>query len=357
MTVGGTCAVTEPGLQARLSFLADQYMIRLSDHFVFAPRVSPIEAQVVVRCAWTSDVTCGQSKLRLAGRIVGPWCEYANTLSSSVPLCSEAVPDLAPNQLRATALLIDPCFWEPQHPFCYEVELELHDDSRRLIDQRRFRWGISHVGTGRGQLWLNNHPIFLGGVRHSAAANQTELQAWHLAECDAWLTRATPELCSLADRWGPMILAELDADLGIAIPQVEALRNHPSIGMWVLPEGQAAEDPRLPASLIHKLDPSRPVGVFASSSAEASATRARVVFTRSRSAADPLPESGGRPRIVLWDGRDGPNDGDPSTFRQRITDLRDRLSPHEPLAGIVIENRKQRFQSSILASPSCPVPR
>jgi hypothetical protein len=309
-------------------------MIRLSDHFVLAPQVSPVEARVVVLCAWTSDTPVTPLNLRLSGRIGGPWCEYAQTLSSWVPLRAEPSPTSAPQQLRATALLMDPCFWEPQHPFCYEVELELHDDAG-LVDQRRFRWGICHVGTGRGQLWLNNHQVFLRGMRHAAATTQAELQAWHMAECDAWLTRATPELCQLTDRWGPMLLAELNADPWIAFGQVELLRNHPSIGVWVLPEGQSAEAQHVAIPGIRERDPSRPIGVTASSAADATSTNAHVLLVRSRAAADPLPASG-RPRIVLWDGRGEAGPHDPSAFRQRIAELRDCLLQNQPLEGVIL---------------------
>jgi hypothetical protein len=314
----------------------DRRMIRLSDHLVLAPQVSPVEARVVVLCAWTSDAPVTPSNLRLAGRIGGPWCEYAQTLSSWVPLRVEPSPPPVPQQLRATALIMDPCFWEPQHPFCYEVELELHDESG-LVDERRFRWGICHVSTSRGQIWLNNHRVFLHGVRRAAATTAAELQAWRLAECDAWLAQATPELCELTDRWGPMLLAELpdvDTDPSAAWAQVERLRNHPSIGVWVLPESRDVKALRVASLGIRQRDLSRPIGVIQSASAMGiAAPDIRLVRTDS----DTLPApTGGRPCVVLWEGRGGAVRPDRAVFRSRITELRDCLSQHQPIEGVIL---------------------
>src|SRR5262249_49172790 len=125
-----------------------------------------------------------RAALTLSGEIIGPRCEYSSTLTSRTSL--HAVAPGPPSQLRASARILEPCLWEPQHPFCYEMKLELHSDSA-LLDSRRICFGIRHLAVERGSLRLSGQSLFLRGVRHTGATSAAELDAWHSAECSAWL--------------------------------------------------------------------------------------------------------------------------------------------------------------------------
>src|SRR5690349_18880485 len=61
----------------------------------------------------------------LAGRVVGPTCEYSHTLMATVPFTPRRSLDGDAAPLLAEAIVPDPCFWSQDLPFLYQAEIEL----------------------------------------------------------------------------------------------------------------------------------------------------------------------------------------------------------------------------------------
>src|SRR5258707_3368942 len=72
---------------------------------------------------------------RLTGRVIGPACEYAHTLSATIPLVSKRPANVDSQNapaLLAEAIVPDPCFWSTELPFLYEVRFELRRGTELL---------------------------------------------------------------------------------------------------------------------------------------------------------------------------------------------------------------------------------
>jgi hypothetical protein len=237
-------------------------MIRLDVHLVLTPQLTPVEARMLIVGSWRSDdADAPPVPLRLEGKVVGPLCEYAETLSNPSRLRPASSGPIPPHavKLMANARILEPCFWEPSHPFCYDVQVELHGDDG-LLDMRRMVAGIRHLAVVAAELLLNGQEVFLRGVRHQAAATVEELELWHEVECSAMLVSATNELCDKTDRWGPIVLHILPRTKEEAREHVVKFRNHPSVLMWVLPSRVGGRDLDEIVSTIKTHDPSRPIG-------------------------------------------------------------------------------------------------
>ena len=73
------------------------------------------------------------SGLELTGTVEGPFCQYAHTLTA-VGRFRPLPPD---RTVMAEAVVPDPCFWTPQMPFTYSVNLELRhgEEERHSLQQ------------------------------------------------------------------------------------------------------------------------------------------------------------------------------------------------------------------------------
>lgn len=311
-------------------------MIRLDEILVLTPQITPTEARMVVMasCKAIEEQQPLLHSLRIEGRVIGPTCEYASTLPSRVPI-STYRPSKS-HYLQANVQILEPCFWEPEHPFCYEVQLELHDD-QRLLDMQRIIAGIRHLEVDGNELLLNGQPFFVRGVKHFIGTSIAELEAWHKADCGAFLTDASTGLCDRTDRWGPMVLHVLvPQQTGEATSQVMQLRNHPSLLMWVLPPGITGEALDLFVQAIRKLDRSRPIGRLVKWSE----------LARSFTSVDLLllpighPEIGNlglsKPYIVVGRAPAASPGCAPDTFAERLAELRDSLGSAPGLVGVML---------------------
>jgi hypothetical protein len=90
----------------------------------------------------------------IQAQIVGPFCEFANTLSAKIKF----KPDRISNQL--TARVPDPCFWTANLPFLYRVNFDYRDSTGetrseiKTIGLRRQEWrGPSLFIDGQRTVW------------------------------------------------------------------------------------------------------------------------------------------------------------------------------------------------------------
>ena len=313
-------------------------MIRLDDVLVLTPQITPVEARFLVTASWKCEEQAASGPTRLKGTVVGPLCEYADTLSTRVELKQTAAHvgrDPQPTHLMAAARILEPCFWGPEHPFCYELQLELHGQDR-LLDMRRFICGIRHLAVQRTVLLFNGQACFLQGVWHPSVSSITELQAWHELECSAFLTAATPELCDRTDRFGPIVLHLLPPITDEANDQVARLRNHPSVLMWVVPAEITSDYRKGFIKAIRGRDPSRPIGQLVSIDQMAGvASSADVLFLPPGHPEIGNPQAK-RPYIIVGRFAGYTSDCTPGNFTERVDAFRQSLGEQPGLVGVIL---------------------
>ncbi|MEO1498689.1 MAG: hypothetical protein AAFV43_16210 [Planctomycetota bacterium] len=93
---------------------------------------------------------------RLAGVVRGPRCLYARTLPADATIADLGVD---PRPL-ARAEVFEPCYWTPDLPYLYEIELRLLDGDREL-DGMTATVGLKRFAIDRGRLWLDGSPHVL----------------------------------------------------------------------------------------------------------------------------------------------------------------------------------------------------
>jgi hypothetical protein len=314
---------------------------RLDDVLILVPQIAATSARVVVLATWSGQppAFCGQ--VQIGGQARGPHCQYADTLSTRTALRfddkSPQAAAVAPRTLlRASAHLLEPCFWEPAHPFYYDLNLQLRDQEK-CWDERQLHVGIRHLQIRNGRLELNGSATFLVGIRHVPCVQAEELKEWHRAGCAAWLSDASGGLCNQTDVWGPMILHRLPPDPRQAIPQVERLRNHPSLLMWVLDSRTTVEDCSSLSQAIRARDPSRLIGQVGSPEQVARAADALDLLLPviSFPAAAP-PGTSGKP-IIAVRGQDlAQVASSPDEFTAAVERYRQSLSSWPELAGAIL---------------------
>jgi hypothetical protein len=84
-----------------------------------------VEAQIEVRtrCPGRSFV---QGDFHFRGTLTGPFCEGTRTLPARIPLRITGIGD----ECIAQAVVVDPCFWSPEMPYVYRVEMEVESDGQ-----------------------------------------------------------------------------------------------------------------------------------------------------------------------------------------------------------------------------------
>src|SRR2546421_9496073 len=170
------------------------------------------------------------STTQVRGRIVGPRCAYSSTVEVAYPMreVSRQYEKYDVPGLILRVVIPEPCLWDPQSPFIYEVTAELWQ-SGQLCDQVRTSHCLYFLKlTPQGLRW-NGRPMALCGVERSQL---TEPEALELRQAGrntvlAQVTAETAALCSLADRLGLFVLARLASRGDYA--QAHALKRHVSL--------------------------------------------------------------------------------------------------------------------------------
>jgi Glycosyl hydrolases family 2, TIM barrel domain/Glycosyl hydrolases family 2, sugar binding domain/Glycosyl hydrolases family 2 len=198
---------------------------------------------------------------------------------------------------HASVVIAHPRLWAPTSPTLYRAKLTLLDKVGRPLGGYVDYSGIRSVVVKQGRLELNGRPLALRGVdlqEQSVAsgaaltpAQTTQLLAW-VHDLGASVIRVHypvgPLMEELADRQGILIWSEVPvwgvrgqyfSQPGWLAHAREVLRenvldnqNHPSILLWSI-----ANEPQQPptsaeaayiadaVALVHRLDPTRPVGM------------------------------------------------------------------------------------------------
>ena len=181
---------------------------------------SPIEARVYARVARDSD-----NSMRLTGLIVGPECAYAHTLTSTVSFR----PRRGEREIMAEALVPDPCFWTPETPYLYRVNIDLEHGGCREHAERLF--GIRPLGAKGRDLIFASRRWVLRGVSQAAAPNQ-DLGVWRESEAAIRVAEPTEELCAAASQIGVLVVADLSGSQADYQEALARLSRWPAVGIW-----------------------------------------------------------------------------------------------------------------------------
>jgi hypothetical protein len=163
----------------------------------------------------------------LTGTITGPTSRYAQTLSSTQALTP--LPGGPP--LLAQALVVDPCFWTPDTPNVYTVQVELRR-ADRVAGQVQRLFGIRPLGVAGQNLFLDNRRWVLRAVDQRSAPAEG-LDAWRWSSAAMYVASPHETLCQQASRAGVLLVAEIDQHRDVS-SELRRLARWPAVGMIVL---------------------------------------------------------------------------------------------------------------------------
>ncbi|HZZ28904.1 MAG TPA: hypothetical protein VFE46_12960 [Pirellulales bacterium] len=177
------------------------------------------------------------ANFRLHGHLVGPDCEFSQTLTARIPF----VMGNSHNVLMAESVIPDPCFWTPELPFLYRAELQIARGESLLALPSKLV-GIRRLGIRSGQLFFEGKRFVLRGVHEKvieAKLSNSEIsfarQSWTAAVIP-WPDSA---LCDLASRLGVLLVADLrtaetDANCSAVVETLHSLASWPAVIMAIV---------------------------------------------------------------------------------------------------------------------------
>lgn len=154
--------------------------------------------------------------------VTGPRSRYARTLAARVPF--HPLGDRSVWQ----AIVPDPCFWTPESPYLYDVEVQSVDASGQTRDSSlptAFR-PLAGAGT---QLRLAGHNWVLRGAR-AASVSDRDISAWHEADLAMLAPEPTETLCREASEIGMLLLADL-REIAELEAELARLARWPAVGV------------------------------------------------------------------------------------------------------------------------------
>lgn len=162
---------------------------------------------------------------KLSGSIIGPECAYAQTLSASVDFI-----DRGPGKtLLAEAMVPDPCFWSPELPHLYSIDMQLHADGRNAGKVRRL-FGMRRMGTRGRNLIFERERWVLRGISQAGLAQEPTYQ-WHQAVAAMLVDSPSDDLCEEASRVGVLLVATLTAAKNSLADELRRLSRWPAVGI------------------------------------------------------------------------------------------------------------------------------
>jgi hypothetical protein len=186
----------------------------------------------------------------LRGTIRGPHCLYSTTLQTTADF-----KDAGPGEtLLAKALVVDPCYWTPELPFLYDVEVELLREGKVTARARR-EFGMRDLAVRGRFLYLNGKRFVPRGVTSWQLDRRfptVDAAVLHDEGCVVFAQEISEAFFATASRLGVFVILEIDpwlmtqrrdeklpdADLPVVAPDMEfvaavirRLARHPSVAI------------------------------------------------------------------------------------------------------------------------------
>jgi hypothetical protein len=201
--------------------------VRLGSDFadrleVFFGDSSDVLCRVYARLRGPEAADC----LRLTGRLMGPTCLYAKTLPVTFPLVDRGPGD----SLVAEAIVPEPCFWTPEMPHVYQLDVQLQQGDQVLASAQRLL-GIRTLGAQGKKMVYAGKRWVLCGVRVSELP-PTPLCDWRACDAAMMIENPSDGLCLEASRVGVLIVATLASP---EMREIRRLSRWPAVGIVALP--------------------------------------------------------------------------------------------------------------------------
>jgi hypothetical protein len=178
---------------------------------LFSGAADPALARVYASVRLAEQHRRNIAHLKLRGFLIGPECEFAQTLPARIPLA-----DLGSGEtLLAEAVVPDPCFWTPELPFQYRVELEVIDHGAIILHHTAVV-GIHRHGVRSRELFFDAKRFVLrGSFRHysEGVPENTESDFARETATAAVVSWPSDALCQLASHKGILLVADMRATL------------------------------------------------------------------------------------------------------------------------------------------------
>lgn len=169
----------------------------------------------------------------LAGRVVGPTCEYSRTLPATVPFMKQRRAGAAEGgPLLIEAMVPDPCFWSQDLPFLYRAEVELRcgDHVLAAIDRA---FGIRPLGA-RGRVLIWEGRTWVARAADCQELPERPLADWRAADLAMLVQQPSDALCEEATRLGVVVFADLTAEEHGLAETLERLAHWPAVAAALL---------------------------------------------------------------------------------------------------------------------------
>jgi hypothetical protein len=172
----------------------------------------------------------------LEGNVRGPFSSHGQTLPANSPLVDGG----AGPTLLGEAVIPDPCFWTPENPTLYEIELRvLHEGREVAADSRTL--GIRRLGVRGSDFVFDAKRWVLRGIDRRQVAHEPpdpigdrQLHAWWDLAAAVVTTDPDDALCAAASREGVVILARLDTAGEMWRDELRRLAHWAAVGLVTL---------------------------------------------------------------------------------------------------------------------------
>ena len=196
----------------------------MSDSFqIFVGHASESLADVYLRCLDEELPQPEEISMR------GPFCSVARTLKSK----SLFQPTNDPSVWHTR--LVDPCFWTPDYPGCYEVLIRCGDTTVTR------KWGLRRFGAKNGSFWLDGRRWVLRAAATSDVKVE-DLPAWRDARMTLQVERPSDELLIQAVDLGVMLMVDLENDNWQT--ELARIAQLPAVAIAIVPAGVSLSECR-----------------------------------------------------------------------------------------------------------------
>lgn len=143
----------------------------------------------------------------LAGFVHGPRCQYARTLPTEFRL-EDLGADPTP---LAKVEVSEPCYWTPELPYLYELNVSLRDDFHE-VESVTVLTGLKRFAIDRGRFWLDRKPHVLRAWR-APGVDDPESIRWNdfrQAHLSLWCDEPSDALLDAAAAYGVMVATDAE---------------------------------------------------------------------------------------------------------------------------------------------------
>ena len=184
----------------------------------------------------------GEAKniVNLTGTLLGPESLYAKTLPARFSLRT-LKPD---SDLLAELVVPDPCFWTPDLPLLYRLDMQWQDAADKTNGGSQLV-GIRHWGIDRAVLRLLGRRTVLRGLDvGSAGLSQEQITRAHETQLTLIVHQPDEACCEAASRIGAGLIADLRGigEWPVMSSHLARIRRWPSILMAIVDTTQVAAE-------------------------------------------------------------------------------------------------------------------